>query len=110
VPDKEVSGVRADALLKERKITEKERRSAYILLADLSLLAADCDWDTARTLLQDPLEAIGALPYEPGAQNGVKRCSRCRQFKDVEEFARNTRSPDKRAAMCNQCKNRERRS
>jgi hypothetical protein len=77
---------------------------------DRAYLAAGLDDDTAKEISRDPLEAIGALPYEIGtAADEKKRCSKCGQYKDIEkEFTKNTRSPDKRAAMCNQCKGRGR--
>lgn len=45
-------------------------RHAGIVLASRALEAAEGDWDAAGAMLRGPLEAIGAIGYEPGIKPG----------------------------------------
>jgi len=60
----EVSGSRTVALLKEAALTEAERRSAQVTLADRALIAADGDTQAAAGMLREVLEITGFLEYE----------------------------------------------
>lgn len=60
--NREIAEDRARAILGNAgEITAAQERSACLVLAGLALNAADGDWETARTLLRVPLEAVGAI-------------------------------------------------
>ena len=63
-----VADDRANALLKEAALTEIERRSAQVTLADRALIAADGDGAAAADMLREVLEATGFIGYEPVQQ------------------------------------------
>jgi hypothetical protein len=58
---------RADALLKEQKISDEEKRSACVTLASLALTAAGGDRRAAKPMLRQALEVIGVIAYRPAA-------------------------------------------
>ena len=76
-PDRGVSEGRAEALLKEAAVTGEQSRAASVRLAGRALAAADGDEETARPMLREALEAIGALPYE--AAPGRKQFGQLRE-------------------------------
>src|ERR1035441_10216567 len=76
-PDRGVSEGRAEALVKEAAVTGEQSRAACITLAGRALAAADGDEETARPMLREALEAIGALPYE--AAPGRKQFGQVRE-------------------------------
>lgn len=53
--------------LKPAGVTTDQMRDACVTLAGLSLVAADGDRQAAKKALRTALEAIGAIPYQPGA-------------------------------------------
>ena len=61
----ELAGDRAESLLNEIQVTEAQQRAAGIQMAGRCLIAADGDWQAAKGMLRDALEAIGSLRYEP---------------------------------------------
>ena len=62
----EVSESRTRALLREAAVTAAEERAAQVTLADAALITAGGDTEAAKVLLREVLEAVGAVPYEPG--------------------------------------------
>jgi hypothetical protein len=71
VSKREVAEDRARAILAAQEVTAAQERAACIVLAGKALDAAGGDWDTARTILRGPLEAIGAIPYDTGQPRGT---------------------------------------
>ena len=57
-------GLMADEPILTPEAEAAARRQAGIRLAGTALAAAGGDTDAAAAILREPLEAIGALPYE----------------------------------------------
>lgn len=73
----EVAEDRARAILASAEISSEQERSGWAAITDVALnICGQPDegsrgWEEARELSRVPLEAVGAIPYEPHQPRGM---------------------------------------